>query len=41
MTEIGLRSYPYMWFDNTNWDKTILFWDLQLDNEVVYEYIWC
>ena len=38
LTEITLRSYPYIWYDNTNWDKTILFRYLQLDNKVVYEY---
>ena len=38
-SEISLRLHPYLWLAITNWDGTILFWDSQIDNEVVYEYI--
>ena len=36
-TKIPLRSNAQLWLADTNWDWTILFWDSQIDNEVVYE----
>ena len=42
MTEITLRWNSLLWLANIDCSgPTTLFWDLQIDNKVVYEYIEC
>ena len=39
MTEITFIPNPLLWLVNTDWNGTTLFWDSQVDEAVVYEYI--